>query len=88
MATKNKPVTVLERRSLGNQIGSEDEEEPPGKPATNKYKFFGHIPDSTWNDWKWHFRNRITTIEQLNEYIPLSTEEQAQLGLVIRRYPL
>lgn len=64
------------------------EEEPPGTPATNRRRLFGHVPDSMWNDWKWHFRNRITTVEQLNEFIPLSVEEQAQLRWVTMRYPL
>lgn len=64
------------------------EEEPPSTAATNRRRFFEHIPDSTWNDWKWHFRNRITTVEQLNEFIPLSVEEQAQLRWVTMRYPL
>ena len=63
-------------------------EEPPGKIATTRYRFFGDIPDSLWNDWKWQFRNRITRVEQLAQFIPLSTEEQAQLKLVTMRYPL
>ena len=63
-------------------------EEPPSKIATTRYRFFGDIPDGLWNDWKWQFRNRITCIEQLVQFIPLSTEEQAQLKLVTMRYPL
>ena len=64
------------------------EDEPPSTQAANRYRLFGDIPDVTWNDWKWQFRNRITTVEQLNEFIPLSTEEQAQLRWVTMRYPL
>jgi lysine 2,3-aminomutase len=64
------------------------EEEPPGRLATARYRFFGDIPDAVWNDWKWQFRNRITSIEQLVQFIPLSTEEQTQLRLVTMRYPL
>ena len=67
---------------------NETEEEPPGTIATTRYRFFGHIPDETWNDWRWHFRNRITTVEELSKFIPLSIEEQAQLRLVTMRYPL
>ena len=63
-------------------------EEPPSKIATTRYRFFGDIPDSLWNNWKWQFRNRITHVEQLVSFIPLSTEEQAQLRLVTLRYPL
>ncbi|MBI3931698.1 MAG: KamA family radical SAM protein [Chloroflexi bacterium] len=69
-------------------IYSELEEEPPSSSSSNRYKFFEHISDSNWNDWKWHFRNRITTVKRLSEFVPLSTKEQAQLKLVTRRYPL
>jgi len=64
------------------------EEEPPGKTATNRDRFFRGIPDVTWNDWKWQFRNRITSVEQLAHFIPLSPQEQAQLRLITMRYPL
>jgi len=69
-------------------ISSEAEEEPPGKRPANRYRFFGHIPDAIWNDWKWHFRDRITSVEQLAQFIPILIEEQAQLRLVTMRYPL
>jgi len=92
-----RPATKIE-----NQTPDEKEDEPPGKSAINskleeeppcssasgRYRFFGHVTDSSWNDWKWHFRNRITTVDRLNEYIPLSVEEQTQLRLVSMRYPL
>jgi lysine 2,3-aminomutase len=63
-------------------------EEPPSRIATTRYRLFRDIPDSLWNDWRWQFRNRITRIEQLVQFIPLSIEEQAQLRLVTMRYPL
>ncbi len=72
------------RRGISDDL----EEEPPGKVATARYRFFGDIPDNLWNDWKWQFRNRITRVEQLTKFIHLSTEEQAQLKLVAMRYPL
>jgi lysine 2,3-aminomutase len=46
------------------------------------------VPDSAWKDWKWQFRNRITTIDRLSRLVTLSSEEQAQLKLVTERYPL
>ena len=67
---------------------SDLEEEPPSRSTTNRHRFFGQIPDGIWNDWKWQFRNRITSVEQLAQFIPLSTEEQAQIRLVTMRYPL
>ena len=90
-------ATAIESQTSGEKeeeppgksaIHSELEEEPPSSRASNRYRFFSQISDDNWNDWKWHFRNRITTVDRLNEYIPLSTEEQAQLRLVTMRYPL
>jgi len=83
-----KSTSEADKEPPGKSYISADSEEPPGKTATNRYRLFGHIPDSLWNDWKWHFRNRITTVGQLAEFIPLSKEAQAQLKLVTMRYPL
>ncbi|MDH4270050.1 MAG: KamA family radical SAM protein [Dehalococcoidia bacterium] len=69
-------------------VSDDLEEEPPGKIATTRYRFFGDIPDSLWNNWKWQFRNRITRVGQLTQFIHLSAEEQTQLKLVTMRYPL
>jgi lysine 2,3-aminomutase len=64
------------------------EEKPPSKSATARKRFFARVPDKDWNDWRWHFRNRITTIDELARFIPLSAEEQLQLKLVTIKYPL
>jgi len=102
VATKSQFTSKSETRPAEINSGNEVEEEPPGKSAihsdleeeppghrdSNRYRLFGHISDSNWNDWKWHFRNRITTVDRLNEIIPLSIEEQSQLRLVTMRYPL
>jgi lysine 2,3-aminomutase len=99
---KRQPVLESEKRCLESCNNSDTEEEPPGKRsvsddleekppskiATTRYRFFRDVPDSLWNDWKWQFRNRITRLEQLAQFIPLSAEEQAQLRLVTMRYPL
>ncbi|MDP2920377.1 MAG: KamA family radical SAM protein [Dehalococcoidia bacterium] len=65
------------------------DEEPPGKRfASQSNTLFTHVSASDWNDWRWHFRNRVTTVEELARLIPLSAEEQAQLKLVTAKYPL
>lgn len=69
-------------------IFSNPEEEPMCKRTVNRHKFFGHISDALWSDWKWHFRNRITSIEDLTKFITLSPEQKTQLKLVTRHYPL
>ncbi len=37
---------------------------------------FSHISDEDWNDWHWQVKNRITTVDELKKYIPLSREEE------------
>ncbi len=69
-------------------IISDLEEEPPGKTAANRDRFFRDIPDSTWSDWRWQFRNRITTIDELIKFVPLSPEERDEIRLVTKQYPL
>jgi lysine 2,3-aminomutase len=87
-------LTTLEAEALiepplcHNTVGVEEEEEPPSKRVLKvKDRFFKQVPEKDWNDWKWQFRNRITTVEQLAKYIPLSAKEQEQIKLVITRYP-
>lgn len=68
--------------------GAKEEEPPSLGFASIRNTLFGHVPDSDWNDWKWHFRNRITSVTQLMHFIPLSDKEQSQLKLVTAKYPL
>jgi lysine 2,3-aminomutase len=72
-----------------------EEEEPPGSMAVtdgtaviNDITFFSKSSRENWNDWKWQFRNRITTVENLSTVIPLSAKEKTQLKLVTTKYPL
>src|SRR5688500_8539617 len=61
---------------------SGDGEEPPSESqALKQFRsagrgFWSDIPDSEWNDWKWQLRNRITTLEQLERFLPTLTPEE------------
>jgi lysine 2,3-aminomutase len=44
--------------------------------VNRRYELFSEISDEDWNNWHWQFRNRITTVEQLKKYIPLTKEEE------------
>ncbi len=77
--------------TANNDIAVEDEE-PPGrgsiaKDVSIREKIFGYVSDNDWSDWKWQFRHRITSVEQLAGLIPLSKKEQTELKLVSCRYP-
>ena len=97
--TKNRSSRMVITESDAENSKSSDVEEPPGqtrsveekppsKNATARNRFFARVPEKDWNDWRWHFRNRITTINELARFIPLSKEEKTQLKLVTIKYPL
>ncbi len=101
LVIKDYPPSIVGTEPCAEGIKSSDAEEPPGlaqsveeeppskgKGATARDRFFAHIPDKDWNNWRWHFRNRITTIDELTKLIPLSAKEQIQLKLVTIKYPL
>lgn len=39
-------------------------------------KIFTDVSNELWNDWKWQVKNRITTVEELKKYIPLTESEE------------
>lgn len=38
--------------------------------------FWTHISEELWNDWRWQLKNRITTVEQLEKFLPTLTPEE------------
>ena len=36
-----------------------------------------HVPQADWKDWTWQLKNRLTTVEQLEQYMTLTPEEKA-----------
>ncbi|MBL4575661.1 MAG: KamA family radical SAM protein [Opitutaceae bacterium] len=52
-----------------------------------------HIPVETWNDWGWQLKNRLTKVEQLEQFMTLTPEEKqgcyfanSKLALAITPY--
>ncbi len=74
-----------------------EEEDPPGCTTKNIVEipvisfpvndFLNHTGSEVWNDWKWQYRNRISTVEELAKYIPLTEVEKTQINLVTIKYP-
>ncbi len=68
------------------------EEDGAGSTGLKDFRSAGrgpwsHVPDSDWNDWRWQLRNRITTLEQLERFLPdLSASERA--GAILARSKL
>jgi lysine 2,3-aminomutase len=65
-----------------------EEEEPPSRTAAAFRRLFCNIPSEHWNDWRWQFRNRVTTVEGLSKYVHFTSQERSRLRLVSIKYPL
>ena len=51
-----------------------------------KDKYFSHVTDLEWNDWRWQVRNRIKTVEELDKYVKLSNQEKEDIGRVLSKF--
>ena len=52
----------------------------PDDSLSNWHSGQGHWPNVSpdlWQDWKWQLRNRITSLEQLEQYLKLTPDERA-----------
>src|SRR5438874_4467297 len=69
---------------MHTETTSENGEEPPSSSHLDSLKqfhsagrgFWGDVPDSDWNDWRWQLKHRITTVEQLQRFMPTLTPEE------------
>jgi lysine 2,3-aminomutase len=63
---------------------AENSEEPPASHSLQSLKTFKSagrgpwekVPEKDWNDWHWQLKNRITTVDQLQKFLPSLTREE------------
>lgn len=48
---------------------------------------WSEVPDAEWNDWRWQLKHRVTTLEQLEKYLPTLTPEE-RAGAILARSKL
>jgi lysine 2,3-aminomutase len=59
-------------------------EEPPSAGIASRLKefhsagkgFWAHVSDAEWRDWRWQLKHRITSLEQLQKFLPTLTPEE------------
>ena len=45
-------------------VTDQDTTSPPPMRLSGRAAFYPDVTDEQWNDWKWQFRNRVTTLER------------------------
>ena len=61
---------------------------PEMAPVSYRDHYFAGVDDDEWNDWRWQFRNRVTTLAELDRFFPLPTDERAALTEVLHQFRL
>jgi lysine 2,3-aminomutase len=64
---------------------SADQDKPPARPASPDLKqfksagrgYWHNVSETDWNDWRWQLKHRITTVEQLEKFLPTLTPEES-----------
>ena len=57
-------------------------------PVSYREHYYPGVPDRQWDDWKWQFRNRVTTLAELDRVFPLAPEERESLGGLLHEFRL
>jgi lysine 2,3-aminomutase len=48
--------------------------------------YYPDVTDAEWNDWKWQFRHRITTLDELAKFLPIPAQEWEMRRSVLRDF--
>ncbi|MCX7804297.1 MAG: hypothetical protein N3A38_03810, partial [Planctomycetota bacterium] len=60
---------------------------PPSGPD-GRHRWFPKVSDAEWNDWRWQFRNRISSIDDLARLTTISGDERAVLSDVLSDFKM
>src|SRR5271156_3854949 len=69
---------------MQTENSSSDDAEPPSGHQVQTLKefhsvgrgYWHDVSDQDWNDWRWQLKHRITTVEQLQKFLPTLTPEE------------
>ena len=75
------PRTTRATRAPGPSSGAE-----PAPTAGGRARYYPDVSDADWSDWRWQFRNRVTTLEELARHLHVPPAEWAARAQVLRDF--
>ncbi len=51
-----------------------------------KAKYFPNVTERQWNDWHWQVRNRIQSVKELEQYLPLTQNESNEISEILAKF--
>jgi lysine 2,3-aminomutase len=64
---------------------SSSDTEPP-QPRWGRARYFPEVTDAEWNDWRWQFRHRVTTVDELARHLTIPPARAEVLRQVLRDF--
>jgi lysine 2,3-aminomutase len=58
---------------------SSDSNEPPSSPLSFRKKFYPKLSKKDWDSWQWQLSHRITDIDELQRFFPLTSSEKSAI---------
>ncbi|HUR28330.1 MAG TPA: KamA family radical SAM protein, partial [Planctomycetota bacterium] len=55
-------------------------------PRLGRAHYYPEVSDTDWNDWRWQFRNRVTSLESLAQHLEVPPEEWQDRAEVLRDF--
>ena len=86
METATLTPEIAEEPPSGTTRVLAENDEPPSSVVTTD-RLFASVSPENWRDWRWQFKNRITSVEELSKHLHLPDKQQARLRLVSLKYP-
>ncbi len=62
--------------------------ERPPSGSEGRRRWFPKVSDAEWNDWRWQFRNRISSLDDLARLVTVAKDELAVLTEVLRDFKM
>ncbi len=84
LAAPNEPGVLAAEPA--QRLGGAAYPRPGLAPVSYRAHYYPHATDDAWDDWKWQYRNRITTLAELDAFLPLAPQTRVQLGAVLREF--
>jgi lysine 2,3-aminomutase len=79
--------------ATGQCVAPAQEQPPPCEhtpdertPLSGRARFFPNVSDAEWNDWRWQYRHRITTLEELARHLHIPADEWGLRAEVLRDF--
>lgn len=69
-----------------SRVGATLPSEEGRQTLTGRQRFFPDATDAQWNDWRWQFRNRVTTVDELLKLMPKLAPQAAMQREILRDF--